>query len=56
MKVNYKESIFILYSKQYSNKGFVKIDDGSQQGTHWTAFYLKNNKTYYVDSFEGAPE
>ena len=23
-------------SKVFSNKGFVKIDNGSQGGTHWT--------------------
>ena len=27
-----------------TNKGFVNIDNGSQGGTHWCAFYVKNNK------------
>ena len=40
-------------SKLYSNKGFVNIDDGSQQGSHWTTSYVKNNKSYYFDSFGG---
>ena len=43
-------------SKIYSERGFVKIDNGSQNGTHWTAFYVKNNKSYYFDSFGGQPD
>ena len=43
-------------SNIYSNKGFVNIDNGSQGGSHWTAFYVKNNKSYYFDSFGGAHE
>ena len=27
-----------------SNKGFLNIDNGEQGGTHWTAFYIKDNK------------
>ena len=40
-------------SKIYSDKGFFNIDNGSQGGTHWCAFYVKNNKSYYFDSFGG---
>ena len=43
-------------SKIYSDKGFVNIDDGSQGGTHWTAFYIKDNKSFYFDTFGGAPD
>ena len=25
-------------------------------GTHWTRFILKDNKSYYCDSFGGAPD
>ena len=42
-------------SKIYSDKGFVNIDNGSQGGTHWTCFIMKNNKSYYFDSFVGQP-
>ena len=43
-------------SKIYSDKGFVNFDIGSQGGTHWTAFYVKNNNSYYFDSFGGQPD
>ena len=25
-------------------------------GTHWTCFYIKDNKSYYFDSFGGNPD
>ena len=40
-------------SKIYSDKGFVNIDDESQGGTHWTCFIVKDNKSFYFDSFGG---
>ena len=43
-------------SKIYSDKGFVIIDDGSQGGTHWICFIVKDNKSYYFDSFGGQPD
>ena len=42
--------------KLYSNKGFVNIDKGSQGGTHWTSFIIKDNKSYYFASFGGNPD
>ena len=39
-------------SKVYSDKGFVNIDNGSQGGTHWTCFIVKDKKSYYLDSFQ----
>ena len=51
----YNHPIYPRDSKIYSDKGFVNIDDGSQNGTHWCAFYVKDNKSYYFDSFGGAP-
>ena len=51
---NYK--IYPRDSKITTNKGFVNIDNGSQGGTHWTCFYIKNKKSYYFDSvLEVAP-
>ena len=38
-------------AKIYSNKGFVNIHDGKTGGSHWTAFYVENKKSYYFDSF-----
>ena len=43
-------------SKNYSDRGFVNIDNGSMGGTHWTCFYIKGNKSYYFDSFGGQPD
>ena len=40
-------------SKIYSDKGLVNIDDGSMGGTHWTLFYIKDNKSSYFYSFGG---
>ena len=43
-------------SKNYSNRGFVNIDNGSQGGTHWTCFYVKDNKSFNFDSVGGQPD
>ena len=51
--------IYIMYprdSKIYSDKGFGNVDDGSMWGTHWTCFLVKYKKSYYFDSFGGAPD
>ena len=40
----------------YSDKGFVNIDNGSQGGSHWTCFIVKDNKSYYFYSFGGQPD
>ena len=36
-----------------TNKRFVNIDDGSQEGSHWTFFIVKNLESYYYDRFGG---
>ena len=41
---NYK--IFPRDSQIYSHRGFINIDNGSQGGTHWTCFIVKDNKSY----------
>ena len=43
-------------SKIYSDKGFGNIDNGSMGGSHWTCFIVKDNKSYYFDSFGGQPD
>ena len=48
--------IYPRESKTYSNRGFVNIDKGSQGGTRWTCFYIKDEKSYYFDSFGGQPD
>ena len=52
----YNYPIYPRDSKIYSNTGFVKIDNGSQGGTHWTCFIVLDNKSYYFDSFGGQPD
>ena len=52
---NYK--IYPRDSKTHSDKGFVNIDNGSMGGSHtWTCFIIKDNKSFYYDSFGGAPD
>ena len=51
---NYK--IYPRDSKIFSDKRFVSIDNGSMEGTHWTCFNFKGNKSYYFDSFGGQPD
>ena len=52
----YNYPIYPRDSKIYSDKGFVNIDNGSQDGTHWTCFIVKDNKSFYFDSFGGQPD
>ena len=52
----YNYSIYPRDSKIYSDKKFVNIDIGSRGGTHWTCFIVKDNKSYYFDSFGGQPD
>ena len=40
----YNYPIYPRDSKIYSDKGFVNIDNGSQGGTHWTCFIVKDKK------------
>ena len=49
-------SIYPRDSKIHSDRRFVNIDNESQSGTHWCAFYVKNNKSFYFDSFGGQPD
>ena len=52
----YNYPIYPRETKIISDKGFINIDDGSQGGTHWTAFYIEDNKSFYFDGFGGAPD
>ena len=52
----YNYPIYPRDSKNFSDRGFVNIDDGYQGGTHWTCFIVKDKKSYYFDSFGGAPD
>ena len=52
----YNYPIYPRNSKTHSDKGFIDIDNGSQGGTHWTCFIVKDNISYYFDSFGGQPD
>ena len=52
----YNYPIYPRDSKLYSDRGFVNIDNGSMGGTHWTCFYIKDNKSFYFDSFGVQPD
>ena len=52
----YNYPIYPRDSKIYSDKGFVNIDDGRMGGSHWCAFYINYNESYYFDSFGGQPD
>ena len=60
MKLNYRKiykyPIYPRDMKINSDKGFVKIDNGSMSGSHWVCFRVKDNKSYYFDSFGGSPD
>ena len=51
LKRVYSYSIYPTGSKTTTDKGFKYIDNGSMGGTHWTCFYIKDNKLFYFDSF-----
>ena len=52
----YSYHIYPKESKIHSDKGFENIDNGSMGGTHWMCFIVKNNKSFYYDSFGGQPD
>ena len=45
----YRYPIYPRDSTIYSDKGIIKIDDGSQNCTHWCVFYIKDNTSHYFD-------
>ncbi len=52
----YNYPIYHRDSKIISDKGFVNIDNGSMGGTHWSCFIVKDNISYYFDSFGVQPD
>ena len=56
LQKNYNIEIYPRDSKIYLDRSFINIDDGSQGGTHWTCFIVKDNKSLFFDSFGGAPD
>ena len=52
----YNHPIYPRDSRIYSDRGYITLDNESRGGTHWCAFYVKDNKSYYFDSFGGQPD
>ena len=52
----YNYPIYPRDSEMFSETCFVNIDNGSTGGTHWTCFIVKDNKSFYFDSYRGAPD
>ena len=52
----YSHNIYIGDSKIHLDKGSSNIDDGRMGGSHWTCFMVKDNKSFYFDSFVGQPD
>ena len=52
----YNYHIYHRDSKIFADKIFVNIDNGSQHGTQWTCFIVKDNKFYYFDSLGFQPD
>ena len=56
LQKNFNYPIYPRDSKTYSDRGFVNIDDGRLNGSHWTCFIVEDNESYYFDSFGGTPD
>ena len=52
----YNYPIYPRDSKIYSDKGFVNIGGYYNGGSHWCAFYIKDNISFYFDSFGATPD
>ena len=51
--------IYKIYPRESiitTKKGFINIDNGQMGGTHWTCFVVKDNKSFYSDTFGGQPD
>ena len=56
LKRVYNYPIYPRDSKIHSDKGFVNIDVGRMGGSHRTCVIVKDNKSYYFDSFGVQPD
>ena len=52
----YNYPIYPRDSKIYSDKGFISIGNYENGGSHWCSFIIKDNESFYFDSFGGSPE
>jgi hypothetical protein len=35
--------------------GIINLENSSEEGSHWVAYYKNNDKKYYFDSYGNAP-
>ena len=53
----FTKSLYLSYICQrfetFSDKGFTIVDNLKRGGTYWTVFYVRTNKPFYFDSFDG---
>ena len=52
----YNYPIYPRDSRIYSDRGFINIGNYQNGGSHWCVFYIKDNKSFYFDSFGGTPD
>ena len=52
----YNYPIYPRDSRIYSDEGFVNTDDGTMGGSHWTCFKVKDEESFFFDSFGGTPD
>ena len=43
--ISITKNLYPRDSKIFSDRGFVKIDNGSQGGSHWCIFIVKDHKS-----------
>ena len=56
LQKNHNYPIYTADSKIHSDRRFVNMGDRNSGGSHWCAFYVKNNKSFYFDSFGSHPD
>ena len=52
----YSFHVYHRVSKITTDKVCVNTVNGQMGSFNWTCFYIKNNKSFYFDSFGGEPE
>ena len=51
----YNHNIYPRVSRINSDKGFVNVYNGSQGGSHWTCFIIKDKKSFFLIFSEDLP-
>ena len=56
LQIIYNYTTYPTDSTTQSDRRFVNIDDGSEVGTHWCCFIIKDIQSFYFDPFVGQPD